>query len=79
MTRPVAFYEKMIGYADEGKAVDVIHVDFSSTSDTISYSICIWKLRKYWLKNRLLGTTHVKNWQNHQTHTAAISILMSTV
>ena len=69
----------MIGYADEGKAVDVIHVDFSRAPDTISYSICIWKLRKYWLKNRLLGTRHVKNWQDDQTHKAVINILMSSV
>lgn len=52
MTSWVAFYDETIGYADEGKTVDVIHVDFSRASDTISYSICIWKLRKYWLEEK---------------------------
>jgi len=52
LTSRAAFCDELIGYADEGRAVDVIHVDFSKASDTASHSICIWKLREYWLEEQ---------------------------
>lgn len=43
----------------------------------VSYSICIWKLRKYWLENR--GTRCITNRQDHQPYKAAIDTFMSSV
>ncbi|PKU41873.1 rna-directed dna polymerase from mobile element jockey-like [Limosa lapponica baueri] len=48
-TNLIAFYDVITGWLHEGRAADVIYLDFSKASDTVSHNILIRKLRKYGL------------------------------
>ncbi|PKU35644.1 rna-directed dna polymerase from mobile element jockey- hypothetical protein [Limosa lapponica baueri] len=62
-TNLTAFYDGMTGWMDEGRAVDVVYLDFSKAFDTVAHNILIGKLRKCgldewtvrWIKNWLSG------------------------
>ena len=47
LTSLMAFYNEMTGSVDEGRAVDVIYLDFSKAIDAVSHNIIIDKLTKY--------------------------------
>jgi len=59
----VSFYDKVTRLVDEGKAVDVVCLDFSKAFDTISHSILLEKLAAHgldwytlhWVQNQMDG------------------------
>lgn len=42
----IAFYEGMTKWIDEGRAMDIIYLDLSKASDTISHNTLIGKHKK---------------------------------
>jgi len=64
MTNLISFYDQVTRVVDEGKAADVIYLDFSKAFDTGLHSILLEKLGAahgldgctlHWIKNRLNG------------------------
>ncbi|KAK4810732.1 hypothetical protein QYF61_007706 [Mycteria americana] len=63
LTNLISFYDKVTRLVDEGKAVDVIYLDFSKAFDAVSHGILLEKLAAHglggctlrWVKNRLDG------------------------
>jgi len=71
LTSLIAFYDGMTGWVDEGRAVDVVYLDFSKAFDTVSHNILIGKLRKCGLDEWSVRWT--KNWLNGRAHRIMIS------
>ncbi|GAB0179933.1 mitochondrial enolase superfamily member 1 [Grus japonensis] len=71
LTSLIAFYDGMTGWVDEGRAVDVVYLDFSKAFDTISHNILTGKLRTCGLDE---GTVRwVENWLNGRAQRVVIS------
>ncbi|CAM4577658.1 unnamed protein product [Lepidochelys olivacea] len=49
LTNLIAFYDEITGSVDEGKAVDLLFLDFSKALDTVSHSTLASTLKKYGL------------------------------
>ncbi|KAK4818831.1 hypothetical protein QYF61_019868 [Mycteria americana] len=60
LTNLISFYDKVTCLVDEGKAVDVVYLDFSKAFDTVSHSILLEKLAAHGLDGCTLHW--VKNW-----------------
>uniref|UniRef100_A0A8B9B8I8 Reverse transcriptase domain-containing protein n=1 Tax=Anser brachyrhynchus TaxID=132585 RepID=A0A8B9B8I8_9AVES len=60
LTNLISFYDKVTRLVDEGKAVDVVYLDFSKAFDTISHSILLKKLAALGLDWHTL--CWVRNW-----------------
>ncbi|GAB0182948.1 mitochondrial enolase superfamily member 1 [Grus japonensis] len=67
----IAFYDGMTSWVDEGRAVDVVYLDFSKAFDTVSHNILISKLRKRGLDEGSVGW--VENWPNGRAQRVVIS------
>lgn len=63
MSSLITFCDKMTCIVDKGKDVDVVYLDFSKASDTISHSVLLENLSAHgldgctvcWVKSRLDG------------------------
>jgi len=49
LTSLTAVYDDVTGWVDEGRAMDVVYLDFSKAFNTASHNILLGKLRKYGL------------------------------
>ena len=65
LTNLIAFYNDMTGWVDEGRAVDVVYLDFSKAFDTVSHDILLGKLRKCGLDE--WSVKRIENWLNGRT------------
>jgi len=62
LTNLIAFYDQVTHLVEEGKAVDVIYLDFSKAFDTAPHSILLEKLAAHGLDGCTL--CWIKNWLN---------------
>ncbi|GAB0183279.1 mitochondrial enolase superfamily member 1 [Grus japonensis] len=71
LTNLIAFYDDMTSWVDEGRAADVLYLDFSKAFDTVSHNILISKLRKCELDEWTVSC--VENWLNGRAQRVVIS------
>ncbi|PKU48424.1 rna-directed dna polymerase from mobile element jockey-like [Limosa lapponica baueri] len=64
LTNLISFYDKVTRLVDEGKAVDVVYLEFSKAFDMVSHSILLEKLAAHGLDGNILRW--VKNWLEGQ-------------
>jgi len=76
LTNLIAFYDGMTGWVDEGRAMDVVYVDFSKAFDTVSHNILLGKLRKCGLDE--WSVRWIENWVNGRTQRVVISAAESS-
>ncbi|CAM4665435.1 unnamed protein product [Lepidochelys kempii] len=76
LTNLIAFYDEITGFVDEGKAVDVVFLDFSKASDTVSYNILASKLKKYRLDEWTIRW--IESWLDCQAQRVVINGCMSS-
>jgi len=71
LTNLIAFYNGMTGWVDEGRAMDVVYLDFSKAIDTVSRNILLGKFRKCGLDE--WSVRWIENWLNGRTQRVVIS------
>ncbi|CAM5115209.1 unnamed protein product [Eretmochelys imbricata] len=76
LTNLTAFYDEITGSVDEGKAVDVLLLDFSKAFDTVSHSILVSKLKEYGLDEWTVRWT--ESWLDCRAQRVAINGSMSS-
>jgi len=62
LTSLISFYDQVTHLEDEGKALEVVHLDFSKAFDTVPHSILLEKLAAHGLDGCTLHG--IKNWLN---------------
>ncbi|GAB0196940.1 hypothetical protein GRJ2_002159300 [Grus japonensis] len=72
LTNLISFYDQVTCLVDEGKAVDVVYLDFSKAFDTIPHSILLEKLAAHGLDRHTL--CWVKNWVDGQAQRVVVVV-----
>ncbi|PKU46626.1 reverse hypothetical protein [Limosa lapponica baueri] len=67
----ISFYDKVTRLVDEGKAVDVVYLDFSKAFDTVSHSILLEKQAAHGLDGSILRW--VKNWLEYRVQRVVVN------
>ncbi|KAK4818033.1 hypothetical protein QYF61_004157 [Mycteria americana] len=73
LTNLISFYDKVTHLVDEGKAVDVVFLDFSKAFDTVPHSTLLDTLSNYGMSG--FTVCWVKNWLNGRAQRVVGSIL----
>ncbi|KAK4819413.1 hypothetical protein QYF61_003684 [Mycteria americana] len=76
LTNLISFYDKVTHLVDEGKAVDVVYLDFSKAFDTVSHSILLEKLAAHGLHGCTL--CWVKNWLDGRAQRVVVNGVYSS-
>ena len=76
LTNLISFYDKVTRLVDEGKAVDVVYLDFGKAFDTISHNILLKKLAARGLDWRTLHW--VKNWLDSRAQRVVVNGVKSS-
>ncbi|KAK4831702.1 hypothetical protein QYF61_018754 [Mycteria americana] len=76
LTNLISFYNKVTRLVDEGKAVDVVYLDFSKAFDTVSHSILLEKLAAHGLDGCTLRW--VKNWLDGRAQRVVVNGVKSS-
>ncbi|KAK4821423.1 hypothetical protein QYF61_019701 [Mycteria americana] len=76
LTSLISFYDQVTHRVDEGKAVDVIYLDFSKAFDTVSHSILLEKLAAHGLGGCTLRW--VKNWLDGRAQKVVVNGVKSS-
>jgi len=76
LTNLISFYDQVTGLVDEGKAVDVIYLDFSKAFDTVPHSILLVKRGAHGLDGCTLRC--IKNWLNGRAQRAVVNGVKSS-
>ncbi|KAK4810944.1 hypothetical protein QYF61_013352 [Mycteria americana] len=76
LTNLISFYDKVTRLVDEGKAVDVVYLDFSKAFDTVSHSILLQKLAAHGLDGCTLHW--VKNWLDGRAQRVVVNGVYSS-
>jgi len=71
VTDLIAFYNGKTGWVDEGRAVNVVYLNFSKASDTVSCNILVGKLRTCGLDE--WSVRWIENWMNGRAQRVVIS------
>jgi len=70
-TNLISFYDQMTRLGDEGKAVDVVYLDFSKAFDTVPHNILLEKLAAHGLDGCTLRW--VQNWLNGRAQRVVVN------
>ncbi|KAK4816845.1 hypothetical protein QYF61_023967 [Mycteria americana] len=76
LTNLISFYNKVTHLVDEGKAVDIVYLDFSKAFDTVSHSILLEKLAAHGLDGCTL--CWVKNWLDGRAQRVVVNGVYSS-
>uniref|UniRef100_A0A493SUA9 Reverse transcriptase domain-containing protein n=1 Tax=Anas platyrhynchos platyrhynchos TaxID=8840 RepID=A0A493SUA9_ANAPP len=76
LTNLISFYDKVTRWVDEGKAVDVVYLDFSKDFDTVSHSILLKKLAALDLDWLMLHW--VRNWLDSRAQRVVVNGVKSS-
>ncbi|CAM5082207.1 unnamed protein product, partial [Natator depressus] len=76
LTNLIAFYDEITGSVDEGKAMDVLFLDFSKAFDMVSHSILASKLKKCGLDEWTIRW--IESWLDCQAQRVVINGSMSS-
>lgn len=71
LTNLISFYDEITVPVDEGRAADVVYLDFSKTFNSVSLKILLEKLMKYSLDEQTVRW--VESWLNGWAQRVAIS------